>query len=444
MPASLVINSAWLKQLFISQQKLQTIRCGIFHSALVDTLASPFAGQAWFASLRYLSIPSIVGDLDDLRGCNMILKQAKHLKAISLPKEDLETETMPPDASLSDTRAELGLFARTLFSHIAPFGDGKPLALEKVIIRGTDIRYADRSWLQVFDYAQMQCLVLRKCIGTCAFPDQLATRLSSFETAFTSFEVMLTTTANVAQIERFLDVCSRLRNLTLSYHVDPMDSTSFPANATLLQAAATLKVLMLDVRAPLANMPDRSEAFPPPPTYIQALVSDLPELQELAIGFPECILSNRKQILNEAFRAQLEAVAKLPKLRALRILSWPEAPDDIADDIRGLEEEIGVESEFMRLRYLPILDNFAAQVAKCIDGVRHDNGLSPLRALCIGSKWEQGLVVSEDGTAAFSAEPVCYVTRWQLDFVGQKTVMAVRVSGSDVYYDEAYEILRDV
>lgn len=226
--------------------------------------------------------------------------------------------------------------------------------------------------------------------------------------------------------------------LILSYHADCSDLTLIPLIpelAVMISIVPTLRHLTLEVFKDSFISYQSSDLATLPAEFVQDLVDHGIQLRKIALGFPEYAVSNDFWDVNEPWRKQIEILASLPNLRALRVLNWPLGPVNLLQLGHSTTHD-RVEHEVTWRRYAAQFAKFATRAVRCVHAVRKREGFNPLRVLCIGNRSSAVEVAAEDGQHEFPGQVVCYVLAMQSSLGEGEALFAREVSSSDVCYDD--------
>ena len=432
LPSDLVADGILMMQIATSQKNLVELDWPIVGSHLTDTMSSPLP-QPWVASLRSIILAEAIGSVKDLVGYNKVLREVKQLSSLRIGSNRLADER----TSSTGSTLHPDLFAKTLFRHIAPFGSEGPLKIATVNFTGTDLGNFEQIYLRVIDWRVVRNLGLWSCRGMHAFLDGLASQCEEIPGSLRSVECTTHETTSPHQLDRFLRQCVGAIEFILSYPADSADAVPVPAAAIMTPIVATLEHLTLEIFVQSPFSPRISDLVTLSADYVQALVDSGKQLREVALSFPQCSVTSDMWERENPWRRQMEALATLPRLLAIRVLNWPAAPDRIFE--KGtMTTDNRVEHELMWHRYSALLDTFATRALRCVHIVRQSLGLRPLRVLCIGSRSAFVEVPFEDGRRGFPGEIRSYVPAWQSSLGGEDALFAREVSGSDVCYDDQH------
>lgn len=103
-----------------------------------------------------------------------------------------------------------------------------------------------------------------------------------------------------------------------------------------MKLANTIKVFVLEILEPVPSFPDIVRTAALHLAYITALAPHLEELEEVAVILRQIRVSEQPWD-RSPFKQKSAVLAKLLKLRALRILDWPLAPRTIAEGTPGAD-----------------------------------------------------------------------------------------------------------
>ncbi|KAK5122753.1 hypothetical protein LTR85_003668 [Meristemomyces frigidus] len=415
MPECLAPDAELLLLLGNHQRKLVDLELGgPLNSTLTEVLSATCCSSSWLGSLKHITIPSNIGDINDLVGYNQVLQRATKLETLVIHVEKADDEHL--NSTLYDTDHTTGTFTSTLFGHIAPFGSAPALVLADFRIRSFEL--ASHSFTNFISFAQLTDLTIFWCDGSRHLLQDLSSIFEMQGSTLRKF-VYAGHAAEEGALEPLIKGCPPLQNLQLESRAVE-DRTAKFDHACLTKHLPKMTVNGLDFQ----TLTD-SGAWNSSPTScaVSKMLVNCLRLEELAISMPSIVLS---PTLDPVYSHAILTLAKCPSLRILRIANWPAAPKGcLTLDHDGTADDKEM-SDLRFARYSGMLDRLATDVLRIITVSRRNAKLGRLQALVLGHSGGAQCVTEEGHPLNVEADSICYVAGFQTDANGFSDVVAIR------------------
>jgi len=346
--------------------------------------------------------------MEQLQGYNQLIRRASsapsRIHYLRLHGANYQCDDPLVLKSLRERSNAPGDLIPALFSHIAPFGPGEALQLHSLSLHNQGLRHADAHILPLIDWSGLKSLDIEACLGQEQFFSRLSEsylkpgpyRLHEFK--FLSYKGE----EGTGGIDTNLSRCHDLRHLVLQYQSRSGTQPSWSAimqNRTQLQSLA-ISVSGVDPRPTVSTVLDLAK--------LKQLSLEVPNLSELAIGYPGVAFVMGHESLDAELLLHLETAASIPPLRALRILNWPSVPAKTD----AVDEVLITDNDGTKLCYQHILERFASRVLNLIDGTRKRQQFPALKVLCIGEpEHDATFYVGETEWSWQPSHPKAYVPK---------------------------------
>lgn len=419
MPEELAPDVDLLLLLGAQQRRLSELSLGgPIYSHLTEALNAGHCSLEWLTGLRSLAVPGSSVDLRDMQGYNQILRRARRLEVLSI---DCSFENGGVGASLYETEASaLG----TLFGHIAPFGDSPAMELCALQLTNVELQYASQLFINVIDFLGLEELTILWCKTDICLLQSLTSlfkngsNLRTFEWYGGRLEDGI--------LEAFLNTCAPLTTLRLDYRTEYGGRAAFDYSC-LRKHLATLKSLGLSIQTYDQSLKRITATLPQ--AALDMLTAHCSQLEELALGMPETVLSDITSRPAPDYKHTLVALSRCPALRFLRILNWPAAPESCFQSADDPTTGSKAMEELLLTRYSHLLNTFATSLLRLISVQRSQARFGRLLVLAFrentgntGSQWAFNKVRDK----RIAVHSTCYIAGLQTDVYGTSEVIAVR------------------
>jgi hypothetical protein len=212
---------------------------------------------------------------------NFLIKKTPELHKITLHASFDDSDSGISQRELNDSSLEPGLITSTLFSHMMPFENCKPIALRELTLQKINLRHSGTTYCRVIDCTGLRSIRLTECAGADAFFAELTRSSRKLPMKLETLEFKHEDNAEedaMNALNGFLCVVSGLQCLT----IDMTGTKELPAPASIIKHHRTLTELNIHTR------PDRWDSEEKVYSYEQFnnICQDCKSLEQLSVGFP--------------------------------------------------------------------------------------------------------------------------------------------------------------
>jgi hypothetical protein len=352
-----------------------------------------------------------------LNFCGWLLKNSPKVEKITLHTnfDDELGEPTIPYRELNDTAAGPGLVTRTIFGHMAPFTNCKPMALKDLCLQKVNLRYAADTYCRVIDFTTIKSLKIFLCSGA----DTLFAEMSKSSKLPEKLEILEFKHDDNAEgdamtaLDAFLPLVTGIKELTL----DIWKSKVLPSPSGITRHGKTL--LALNVHGGGESCEDDELVYDL--EHFQQICKGCPNLEQLSAAFPTTSLIRSSSEDFDAFQVGefdqrhptqskhvQAALGDLPNLVTLNITTWPNnSPSS---------------SRLPRKVYDHLLQGMAQQgFERSISHAKSNDRSSKLNIIAFGAS--DKVCDRED-----SSKIVIFVKGKRVDPLGQEGVVAIQMS----------------
>ncbi|KAK5136491.1 hypothetical protein LTR08_003136 [Meristemomyces frigidus] len=342
---------------------------------------------------------------------------------------------------LHATAISEGTLIATLFSHVAPFGEGPALHLTGLTLSHSRLQYSTRSLTTAIDFSGVKRLNLQHCHDADAL---LLALTASFSGNTPALEYFSYDGAPLQSsiLEGFLQSFSGLGSLLLRYCTEATEAAPF--NLSHLKhhrdSLQTLLLHMLNTH----YTPGENDSFALSLQEVTAICEACPRLQQIIIAPPMVTLGDAAgTAVQGPFGLAVDELAKLRHLRTLRIANWPVLP---SENLLAVEEgPDGGLADDRRKAYLPFnqqrvlnsMQIFATDTMHRFAASKGLRSVSRLPTIKIGAKRPiSAHVVVAHPHVEVQMKPVCILATSQADRYGRQLIKAEHIRMEDHEYLE--------
>ncbi|KAI9659241.1 MAG: hypothetical protein M1829_006581 [Trizodia sp. TS-e1964] len=264
-------------------------------------------------NLRTLCLaPSSV---NELAACQKVVENAPHLTNLCIDScfydiaDDLVTE-------LDDNSARPGLITSTIFGHMAPFKDCKPLALRSLVLNSVNLRYASDTYMEIIEFRSLERLAIENCGGADAIIAEItksAHRPSNLR-SFGLFHEEDSQNYTIAALENFLLSFSGIQTINISLS----ESRRLPTISCFTKHGNTLKELVIHAK----GTENDNKPLQYPTDDFNTICRECIKVRQLAVTFPPFNINSPN--FSPEFDKYLLSAWHLRDLVTLNITNWPE------------------------------------------------------------------------------------------------------------------------
>ena len=265
-----------------------------------------------------------------------LVKRVLKLQKLTIRASFDKTDPVIPHQELNDTINAPGLITGTVFRHMAPFENSKPLEVSTLFVEEIALSYCRSkafnfslnlmnkrlttmtvTYCRVIDMSKLHTLKIHNCSGA----DSLLVELSSSSRLPHGLKVLEfkhededRECRGLGAIESFLCMISGLENLV----IDLLTTRNLPQVNSITRHAKTLKLLGIH-----ATNNDREEHVYDYPSF-DKIFSSCTELEQLSIAAPSCEITRIATSQPDSFKRSLTGSSSvMNNLRTLQITTFP-------------------------------------------------------------------------------------------------------------------------
>lgn len=415
------------------QRNLEFLSIGPLHPCAFANVLKPYL--PWPMFLETLVVPWRLMSRQDTDFCQQVIEQSpQSLRALTVRAHCYGDGTGFRQQEFDTTRLPLDLF-----KHVDSFEGERKTEIHELNLQNQNLSGCKTTWIKYVDFCKLKTLQVWNCDGL----DELLAEMENISREHNmqlhglvlSLEEGFTTPVRV---ENFLSMTARLSYLHAAYVADTT-AVGFPGFdiKCLRPHAATLKDLLLGI----GSNGEFWHLHVPSIADIEWLTTTCTKLRQLAIPLPGITLKN-------AFSGQwgdcgtaLLRLASLPRLKILRILTWPHvAADPLVDTMASINRRFSPGRE----KYLQSLHTIADSIARLFHQIR-DEHADRLSVIMFGHTEAEQWVKDESGTGRmFFDLPITYKVRRVMTEFGLRTIVE-RIEPQEMKYEEpiAYVVDED-
>ncbi|KAF2664515.1 hypothetical protein BT63DRAFT_379021 [Microthyrium microscopicum] len=303
-----------LKLLYRKQRNMRWLEAIALDKDVLEELENGRDFDAIFGNTRKLGL--YPDSRPVLNMCGALVKRSPKVEKITLHAsfdEDHE-DTGIPGRELNDSPNGPGLITRTIFGHMQPFQDCKPLALRDLTLQKVNTRYAADTYCRVIDFRTLKALRIFGCAGADALFSELS-KSAKLPGKLETLEFKHDDNAEneaLSAFDDFLTLVSGLKVLT----VDICYVKVLPEVGGITRHAKTLKELNVHASRGDGEEEELVYSF----EDFEKITKACDLLEQLSVAFPATSVVRSS---SESFIAYENALGDLPNLITLNITTWP-------------------------------------------------------------------------------------------------------------------------
>ncbi len=275
-------------------------------------------------------------DSEDLLAAQTVIKAGPPLRGLRLSLANIHDK--PPAPILEEDGSVTDPTFTSLFNHVRPFGDSRPMVLTSLILEEVNLKYAAKTYVRVIGFEKLAILEVRDCERA----DLFFTALSHPSVGIPPKVRSLTVSHRepegqngiLAAVEDYLSSFKGLHDLKI--HLENVKN--LPAVAQIIRHSDTLNVLYVEAMAGRGGYVN-DDSFRYSYDDFHMLCRAVSSVVQLGIAFPDTDIADR---YTQGFKDRLvsnfavsktdrgnkvngiqSAAAELPKLATLIITTWP-------------------------------------------------------------------------------------------------------------------------
>lgn len=245
------------------QKNLKVLRLGPLADSVSDMLTQ---------RLECLIIPPILGSFDDLTLYGSLLESCRNLKHLAVHCRS-NIDLSEDRSRFNDGRTYDSRIVKRLFGHLTRSYNNPPLKLERLELSHILLKYGNRTYLQIVDFAGLTSLTLSNCPWSTEFLRHLNQqfRIRSPALKHLRYEAE---TVHSAVIAEFLGSLTGLVTLHVSVESLSMDYRDVLVDAVQLHALTLQDLLLRRSWKVIQNK-------------IQSFSTQMVKLRQLGVALPE-------------------------------------------------------------------------------------------------------------------------------------------------------------
>lgn len=421
----MVFDLAFLLTLSGTQRKMKTIYLSSGGDCFVSAAKSPMFTWDWIQDVEALILPSRIEGVEDLVGYHELIKRAGKLSDLSL--RTYLTKNKDFNKLYQEKAQADGLLLKTLFGHIAPFGQLPALRLDRLDLWKTHLQHATPKLTTVVDFKMLRILNLWECSGADTL---LCTLMATENVPPLQYLSYCGAALTPALIERFLKSFTGLTTLRVKYNAKAVGSM-FDL-ACLETHGQSLDRLVLHL---LGDAEADQGPTPLSSAEVSLLCKYCTELREVALTLPLPQVGDIGGPGGSILRNIVDELCKMKSLRLLKILDWPRIPNRaVVCSLQYRDQQeatVGDVDELCRtanqLQVLKEVDTLATKVFYGLSVSKGTECLNALPNLVFGTSiFSRSYAMSEDFEVKVPMKAVYYLPTLQKDRLGRSSIKAER------------------
>jgi hypothetical protein len=271
--------------------------------SILDDIPDASNASNAFSNIRTLLL--FPGNQEGLDHCALLLKNSPNLDTLILQPLFGYYEYPNSESELNDSASGLGRITSTVFAHMQPFADCKPLALRHFSLCEIDLRYPVNTYCRLIEFRTVEILRLYRCGNAGALFVELS-KSTKLPNILKTLEVSDAEQGTSDPLVQFLSLVTGVERLL----IDMRGVTSLPAPAIIIRHSKTLKLLGIHGTR---REHDDDELVYDCKSFTE-ICAKCKLIEQISVAFPPLSLIGKQP---DTF------INDLPQLVTLNITTWP-------------------------------------------------------------------------------------------------------------------------